>query len=133
MLPDEELTQRITGAAIEVHRALEPGFLESGYGEALAVEFETTGLRFERQKTVPFQNRARKIGEQRLDFLVEGLVAVESKTVQSEAPAFFSFVRLYRKATHLASGLLLNLADLPLELERVGRESSARNPNPAPG
>ncbi|MDW8310374.1 MAG: GxxExxY protein [Verrucomicrobiales bacterium] len=78
-MKDDALTGRIIAAAINVHKALGPGFLESVYEEALAIEFDLVGLRFERQKIVPISYRGRPVGEHRLDFLVENRVVVELK------------------------------------------------------
>ncbi|MFL6553241.1 MAG: GxxExxY protein, partial [Chthoniobacterales bacterium] len=67
-----QIIEQIIAAAIRVHRSLGPGFLESIYEEALAVEFALSGIQFVRQYTVPLFYRDHQIGEHRLDFLVEG-------------------------------------------------------------
>jgi GxxExxY protein len=126
MLADKEITERIIGAAITVHKALGPGFLETIYEEALAAEFEHAGIRYERQKTVPITYRGKSVGEHRLDFLVEGCVVVELKAIQSLDDIHFAIVRSYLKAVNLHSGLLLNFATMPLTVKRVGREDAAR-------
>lgn len=123
MLVHAELTEKIIGAAIAVHTAPGPGFLESVYEEGLAVEFESRGIRYRRQVTVPIRYRGRLVGEHRLDFLVEEQVVVELKAVQELADIFFATVRSYLKATGLEAGLLLNFATMPLTIKRVGRES----------
>ena len=132
MLADEELTQRIISAAIEVHRALGPGFLESVCEKALAVEFGLAELRFERQKVAPTFYLDRRIGKHRLDYPLEHGVVVEPKAVQTLEPAFFAIVRSCLKAAGLASGLSLNLAAMPSDIKRAGRESSAHNLNTSP-
>ena len=126
MLADKEITERIIGAAITVHKALGPGFLEAIYEEALAAEFEHVGIRYECQKTVPITYRGKSVGEHRLDFLVEGCVVVELKAIQSLDDIHFAIVRWYLKAVNLHSGLLLNFATMPLTVKRVGREDAAR-------
>ncbi len=128
-MQDEELTGRIIGAAIAVHRELGPGFLEEIYEEALAVEFDFLSICFERQKTIPIQYRGRQLKEHRLDFLVERRIIVELKAVSELEPIFFSIVRSYLKATNLQNGLLLNFAAMPLTIKRVGREESGRRSN----
>ena len=125
-LPDQELTQRIIGAAIAVHKALGPGFLESAYEEALAIEFTHQGIAFERQKVLPVLYRGQKIAEHRLDFLVESCVVVELKAISSLEDIHFAIVRSYLKAANLQSALLLNFATMPLTVKRVGREEAAR-------
>ena len=125
-MDNEALTGRIIGAAIEVHRALGPGFLEAIYEEALAVELDHCGIRYERQKPVSICYRGRKVGEHRLDFLVEEVVVVELKAIQALDNVHFAIVRSYLKSLGLATGLLLNFATMPLMVKRVGREDSAR-------
>ena len=75
--------EQIIAAAIRVHRELGPGFLESIYEEALAVEFALSGIQFVRQKPVPLFYRDHQIGEHRLDFLVEGKIVVELKAISA--------------------------------------------------
>ena len=126
MLEDQELTGQIIAAAITVHKELGPGFLESTYEEALAVELEHLGIPFERQKTVPIFYLNRVIAEHRLDFLVAAKVVVELKAVHALESIHFSVVRSYLKALRVSSWLLLNFASMPLTVKRVGREESAR-------
>lgn len=126
MLADKEITERIIGAAITVHKALGPGFLEAIYEEALAAEFDHLGIRYERQKTVPVLYRGKTIGEHRLDFLVEGRVVVELKAAHGLGDIHFAIVRSYLKATNLQSALLFNFASMPLTIKRVGREEPGR-------
>jgi GxxExxY protein len=118
----EELTGRIIAAAISVHKALGPGFLESVYEEALAIEFNAFGINYERQKVVPILYRGRPVGEHRLDFLVEKQVVVELKAATALEKVFFAIVRSYLKATNLESGLLFNFAAMPLTIKRVAPE-----------
>ena len=119
---NEDLTGQIIGAAINVHRSLGPGFLESVYEEALAVEFDTLGIKHERQKPVPIFYRGRKVGEHRLDLLVEKRVVVELKAVIALGKIFFAIARSYLKATNLESGLLFNFAAMPLTIKRIAPE-----------
>ena len=126
MLPQEQLTGQIIAAAIEVHRALGPGFLEAIYENALALELNSRGLVIERQKVVPVTYRGTKVGEHRLDLLVQGSVIVELKAATDLDPIFFATLRSYLKALHLETGLLLNFAATPLTVKRVGREAVTR-------
>ena len=107
-LRDSEITQQIIAAAIRAHRNLGPGFLESVYEEALAVEFALSEIQFIRQYTVPLFYRDHKIGEHRLDFLVEGKIIVELKAVSELEDIHFAIGRSYLKATNLEDGLLFN-------------------------
>ena len=109
--PDEKLnrlTEAVIGAAIEVHRALGPGFLESTYEEALAIEFEVRGIPFSKQHPVAMHYRERVIGQGRLDFLVADCVIVELKAIDQIASIHKAQVISYLKATNLQVGLLIN-------------------------
>jgi GxxExxY protein len=122
VLRDSEVTQQIIAAAIRVHRQLGPGFLESIYEEALAVEFALSGIQFIRQYPVPLFYRDHQIGEHRLDFLVEGKIVVELKAVSELEDIYFTIGRSYLKATNLQDGLLFNFATAPLTIKRFCRE-----------
>ena len=126
-LRHREITDRIIAAAIRVHRELGPGFLESVYEEALAVEFALDGIQFVRQKTVPLFYRDHQIGEHRLDFLVENVIVVELKAIAALENIHFAIGRSYLKATQLEDGLLLNFATMPLTVKRFGRERQTTN------
>lgn len=121
-LPDKEITAEIISAAIAVHKALGPGFLESIYEEALCIQLTCQGIPFERQKVIRMTYQGHPIGEHRLDLLVDKHVVVELKAIKAFEPIHFSVVRSYMKATNTESGLLLNFASMPLTVKRVGRE-----------
>lgn len=125
-LRDADITNEVIAAAIRVHRALGPGFLESIYEQALAVEFALSGVHFVRQHPVPLFYRDHQIGEHRLDFLIEGKIVVELKAVTALEDIHFAIGRSYLKAVNLHDGLLLNFATAPLTIKRFCRESSAR-------
>jgi GxxExxY protein len=118
-LPHEELTGSVIGAAINVHKALGPGFLESVYENALALEFAALGIRFERQLAVPVLYRGSEVGFHRLDLLVAGLIVVELKAVKALESVHFAVVRSYLRATACEHGLILNFAKPTLEIKRV--------------
>jgi GxxExxY protein len=121
-IQNKGLTDRIIAAAIRVHKELGPGFLETMYEEALAIEFAAAGIRFERQKLLPVFYREHLIGEHRLDFLVEQKVILEFKAISAIKDIHFAIVRSYLKAAGLSDGLLLNFATTRLTVKRVGRE-----------
>lgn len=121
-LGNRELTERIIGTAVRVHTGLGPGFLESIYEEALAVELRLLGLQFERQKPVPIFYRGHAVGEHRLDLLVERSVVVELKAIAALENVHFATVRSYLKALGLKDALLLNFNATRLIVKRVGRE-----------
>ncbi len=116
-----EVTRGVIGAAIEVHRVLGPGFLESVYEEALAVELSLRGVPFRRQVPVAMHYKGRPIGQARLDLIVAYRVVVELKAVEQLAPVHVSQVVSYLKATRLRHGLLItfNVPVLRLGIKRV--------------
>ncbi len=128
-LRNRQATARIIAAAIRVHRELGPGFLESVYEQALAVEFALSGVQFVRQKTVPLFYKDHQIGEHRLDFLVEDQIIVELKAISALDDIHFAIGRSYLKATNLQDGLLLNFASAPLTIKRFCRERSTSPPD----
>ena len=108
-MPDiNNLTEKIIGCAIEVHRVLGPGLLEQTYEAALCVELEDHGLRFHRQLTIPVLYKGRNIGEYRLDLLVEDAVVLEIKSVDRFDPVFEAQLLTYLKVTGKKVGLLFN-------------------------
>jgi GxxExxY protein len=102
------LTEKIIGCAIEVHRELGPGLLESVYEEALCVEFQDTGLKFQRQLTIPALYKGRQVGEYRIDLIVEDAVIIELKSVDRHDPVFEAQILTYLKVTGKKVGLLIN-------------------------
>jgi len=110
MPADEQdpLTERILGCAIEVHRILGPGLLESAYVEALSVELAEARLRFVRQMPVPLTYKGRYLGEYRLDLLVEEAVVVEVKAVERFDPVHEAQLLTYLRLTSRRVGLLIN-------------------------
>ncbi len=102
------LIERVLGAAIEVHRALGPGYLERVYEEALAVELSLRGIKFERQYPVSVVYKGHPCGEGKLDFLVEGERILELKTVEKLEDIHNAQVLSCLKITGLEIGLLLN-------------------------
>jgi len=128
-LRDSEITESIIAAAIAVHRELGPGFIESVYEQALAVEFAIRGIAFVRQKAIPLFYRDYQIGEHRLDFVVEDKIVVELKAVEGLEKVHFAIVRSYLKATSLSDGLILNFSSMPLTVKRVCRERGFEIPD----
>lgn len=104
----DAVARTVIGAAIEVHRSLGPGFLEAVYEEALCIELELQGIRFTRQAVVEVGYKGRKIGEGRLDLLVEGCLVVELKSVDVLGPLHTAQVLSYLKATGHHLALLIN-------------------------
>ena len=118
-LPHEELTGQIIGAAIEVYKALGPGFIEVVYENALALELRAQSIPFERQWSVPVVYRGSEVGLHRVDLLVAATVIVELKAVKAIENVHFAVVRSYLRAVGREHGLILNFAKPPLEIKRV--------------
>ena len=103
-----KLSQKIIGCAIEVHRRLGPGLLESIYEKALCIGLEEKGLKFEQQKIIPLNYKGRLIGEFRVDIVVENKVVVELKSVERHDPIFDAQILSYMKLGNYKLGLLIN-------------------------
>ena len=103
-----ELSGRVIGAAIEVHRHLGPGFLESVYEEALSLELGQTGVPFRRQVSAAVNYKGRRVGETRMDLLVDERLVVELKAIETVLPIHLAQVLSYLKAGDFQLGLLIN-------------------------
>ncbi len=125
-----QLTEGIIGAAIEVHRELGPGFLESTYQKAMAVELTHRGIPHSCEHLVTLMYRGHQVGEGRLDILVNELIVVELKAVDKLAPIHHAQVISYLKATHLPLGLLINFNAETLKdgLKRIVLSSASSAP-----
>jgi GxxExxY protein len=104
----DNLARRVIGAAIEVHKILGPGFLESVYEEALAIEFTLHDIPFERQKSIVLSYKDRPVGDSRLDFLVGRELVVALKAVDKVHPIHHAKVIHYLKIMDLELGLMIN-------------------------
>jgi GxxExxY protein len=104
-----QLTEKIIGLAIKVHRTLGPGFLESVYQAALAYELEKADIPFEKEKTlpVPYEDILLEVGF-RCDFLIDNHIIVECKSVKEVTPLDHAQLLNYLKITDLQLGLLIN-------------------------
>jgi GxxExxY protein len=115
----EELTERIIGAAIEVHRRLGPGFLESVYEKALIIELRKRRLAVRDQVEIAIAYDGVEVRLHRLDLIVEDTILVELKAIKNLEDVHFAVVRSYLKAAGKHHGLLLNFAKVTLEIKRV--------------
>jgi GxxExxY protein len=105
----ERLSGEVIGAAIEVHRILGPGLLESAYEESLAWELTHRDLKVQRQVAIPVRYKELRIEEgYRVDMLVNGIMIMELKCVDSFQPVHTAQLLTYLKMTGLKLGLLLN-------------------------
>lgn len=121
MLHDETLTDQIIGAAIDVHRSLGPGLLESAYEQCLAIAAESRNLRFERQVNLPVEFMGRQVSPAyRIDFLFEDRVVVEVKAVDAIHPVHEAQLLTYLKLARKRTGLLINFS-VPVLKEGIRR------------
>jgi GxxExxY protein len=102
------LTERIIGAAIEVHRALGPGLLEGLYETALAIELDERRVKYARQVKLPASYKGRPLGDYLIDLVVGDLVVVEVKSVGHILPVFEAQLISYLRLTGKRLGLLIN-------------------------
>ena len=121
MLYEEALTERIIGAAVEVHRALCPGLLESAYQACLARELLLCGLPFEQEKPLHVEYKGVRLDcGYRLDFIVAGKVIVELKAVEALHPVHDAQLLTYLKLAGCRVGLLINF-NVPLLKDGIRR------------
>jgi GxxExxY protein len=115
----EELSNRILAAAIDVHKALGPGFLESVYQKAMEVALTHRGIPFERQKEIHVIFEGEDVGVHRLDLVVTGEIILELKAVKALEDVHFAQLKSYLAASALHVGLLLNFNARTLVIKRV--------------
>ena len=108
-----ELTSKIIGCAINVHKALGNGFQEVIYQRALAIEMNIAGIAFSREFEMPIFYREEQIGTRRVDFLVEGIISVELKAITLLEDVH------YLEAYNLEIGLLINFGEKSLNFKRL--------------
>ncbi|MBI1184178.1 GxxExxY protein [bacterium] len=114
-----ELTGKIIGASMEVHKCLGNGFQEVIYQRALAIELAEVGLQFEREKKMSIYYREQHIGTRRVDFLVEGVICVEIKAVATLEDNHLAQAINYLEAYNLEIGLLINFGSKSMGYKRV--------------
>jgi GxxExxY protein len=109
MLTNKQLTHEIIGSAIEVHKVLGPGLLDSAYEICLAQELALRGIKFEKQKPLPVVYKETKLEEgYRLDLLVEGKIVVELEAIDKLSPIHDAIKLTYLRLSECKIGLLIN-------------------------
>ena len=119
-LGQRELSGRVIEAAIAVHTALGPGFIESVYESALCLELTARRISSERQKIIMITYRGNDVGQHRLDLVVDKVLLVELNAVRAIKDIFFAVGRSHLRAAGLADGIILNFAAMPLGIKRIG-------------
>ena len=115
----DDLSHRIIGVAIDVHKKLGPGFQEKIYEEALLKEFQKSGIGYEKQKVVRVDYDGVNLGNQRIDLLVNGEIILEIKACTKIIPLHRNQVISYLKTADKKLGLILNFGRRKLEIKRV--------------
>ncbi len=119
--PEKELTHEIIGAAIEVHRILGPGLLESVYENCLAREFNLRNIPYEIEKPLPVEYKGTAVDcGYRLDFLVDNKVVVELKAVEKIDPVHEAQLLTYLRLTGCKIGLIINF-NVPILIKGIRR------------
>ena len=108
LVPLNLLTRKIIGCAIEVHRVLGPGLLESIYESAMCIEMDDAGLMYERQVSVPAYYKGHALGHYRIDLVVDGLVIIDIKSVERSTAVFEAQLLTYLRMMQKRVGLLIN-------------------------
>ncbi len=116
---NQDLTEKIIGAAMEVHNTLHNGFLESVYEEAMAIELDLQKISFERQKPVDVFYKGKLAKQFFCDFVIENKVLVELKAIKKLTETENAQVLNYLKATNLSLALLINFGNSSLEFKRL--------------
>jgi len=114
-----DLTHKVIGCAMQVHRVLGNGFQEVIYQRALAIEMRYSGLEFEREKEMQIYYRDEEVGTRRVDFFVEGKVMVELKAIEKLEDVHKAQAINYCEAYNIADGLLINFGGKSLDFKRV--------------
>ncbi|HBF88603.1 MAG TPA: GxxExxY protein [Bacteroidales bacterium] len=125
-----DLTHKIIGCAMQVHRTLGNGFQEVIYQRALAIEFAFQGLEFVREQEMEIFYREQSIGTRRVDFFVEGTVMVEIKAVEKLEDMHKAQAINYLEAYGIANGLLINFGATSLDFKRVYNKNLVNPNNP---
>lgn len=117
--PDSELTGKIIGCAMEVHKALGNGFQEVIYQRALEIEMHLQGLDFSREHEMEIFYKGENIGTRRFDFFVEGKIMVELKAIIKLEDVHLAQAINYLEAYNMQIGLLINFGSQSLQFKRV--------------
>jgi GxxExxY protein len=117
-----DITGKIIGCAMKVHRTLGNGFQEAIYQRCLAIEMQKQGLVFERELEMTIFYENIEVGKRRVDFLIESVVMVELKALSKLEDAHLAQILNYLEAYKLETGLLLNFGGKSLEFKRVTNE-----------
>jgi len=114
-----DLSNKIIGIAIEVHKELKAGFNEKIYQRALEEELIKHNINFEREKVIKVEYKNKFIGEQRIDFLIENELILELKSIERIGNIHIAQILSYLKSLDKRLGLILNFGETKLGIKRV--------------
>ncbi|WP_069471028.1 GxxExxY protein [Candidatus Marithrix sp. Canyon 246] len=115
----ENLTHKIIGCAMQVHKTLGNGFQEVIYQRCLSIEMQYAGIQFEREKVMKIHYRGYEVGTRRVDFFVEQIIMVEIKAVINLQDVHLAQAMNYLEAYNTEIGLLINFGAKSLQFNRV--------------
>ncbi len=122
-----ELTSKIIGCAMTVHKTLGNGFQEVIYQRALEIEMRLGGIDFTREHEMPVYYKDEIIGTRRVDFLVEGIISVELKAITKLEDVHLAQAINYLEAYNLEIGLLINFGETSLNFKRLNNKKFKRS------
>ena len=124
----EDLTRKIIGCAMEVHKQLGNGFQEVIYQRAMAIEMQIQGLEYSREHEMQIQYKSHEIGTRRVDFFVENVIMVELKAIINLEDVHLAQAMNYVEAYNLEIGLLINFGSKSLQFKRVHNKKKEIKP-----
>jgi GxxExxY protein len=127
--PESELTGKIIGCAMEVHRILGNGFQEVIYQRCMAIEMAMQGIVFSREHEMEIFYKGESVGMRRVDFFVEGKIMLELKAVIQLEDVHLAQAINYLEAYHMEIGLLINFGNTSLQFKRVMKPNKNHSPS----
>ncbi len=127
--PESELTGKIIGCAMEVHKVLGNGFQEIIYQRALAIEMNHQRLAYSREHEMDIFYKGEKIGGRRVDFFVEGKIMLELKAIIQLEDVHLAQAINYLEAYNMSIGLLINFGNKSLQFKRVMKPQNNHSPS----
>ncbi|MFL5739853.1 MAG: GxxExxY protein [Flavisolibacter sp.] len=129
-LKHSELTGKIIGCAMKVHRTMGPGYQEIIYARCMAIEMERSGISFQSEVEWPIYYDEYLVGKKRIDFLVEDKIALELKAIYDLGERELVQGLNYLESYHLDTGLLINFGSSSLQFKRLFNKHKNKNPDP---
>jgi GxxExxY protein len=126
-----DITEKIIGCAMKVHRTMKNGYPEIIYQRCLAIELKKMGLSFLQEADVAIHYENEVVGRRRVDFLIDNKITVELKAVSDLTDAHLAQALNYLEANHLEIGLLINFGAKSLQFKRLINQQKVNQINPS--